>query len=85
MILTLWLLRRPTLSSRKLIQTQCITSYPHKVNTLTLSSLGHVYAAGGLLALAHDYRIMREERGWFCLPEINLPLPFTVSMIELAK
>ena len=50
-----------------------------------IPSIGHVYAAGGLLALAHDYRVMRKERGWFCLPEINLPLPFSVSMIELAK
>ena len=25
---------------------------------------------GAFLALAHDYRIMRNDRGWFCLPEI---------------
>ena len=30
------------------------------------------------MALAHDYRIMRNDRGWFCLPEVNLNLPFPV-------
>lgn len=37
---------------------------------------GHAYAAGGLLALAHDYRVMRADRGFFCLPEIDLRLAF---------
>ncbi|EDV29883.1 Enoyl-CoA delta isomerase 1, peroxisomal [Trichoplax sp. H2] len=37
---------------------------------------GHCFAGGGLLFLAHDYRIMRKERGWFCLPEIHLKMTF---------
>ena len=33
---------------------------------------GHAFAAGGMMALAHDFRVMRADRGWFCLPEIDL-------------
>jgi enoyl-CoA hydratase/carnithine racemase len=44
---------------------------------------GHAYAAGGLLALAHDYRIMRTDRGYFCLPSIDVGIPFTAGMAAL--
>src|ERR1700744_3083622 len=44
---------------------------------------GHTYAAGAMLALAHDQRVMRSDRGWFCLPEVDLGIPFTPGMTEL--
>ena len=33
---------------------------------------GHAFGIGAMLALAHDRRVMRADRGWFCLPEIDL-------------
>lgn len=45
----------------------------------------HTFAGGGLLALAHDYRIMREDRGYFGLPEIDVRIAFTPGMTELVK
>lgn len=46
---------------------------------------GHAYAAGGLLALAHDYRVMRADRGFFCLPEIDLRMAFPAGMSALVQ
>jgi enoyl-CoA hydratase/carnithine racemase len=35
---------------------------------------GHAFAGGGMLAMAQDFRIMRRDRGYFCLPEIDLAM-----------
>ena len=46
---------------------------------------GHVYAGGAMMAMAHDFRIMRSDRGWFCLPEVKLGMPFSLGMMALLK
>ncbi|MFC8015209.1 enoyl-CoA hydratase/isomerase family protein [Streptomyces cinereoruber] len=46
---------------------------------------GHCYAAGAMLALAHDFRFMRADRGFFCLPEVDLKIPFDDGMTALIK
>jgi enoyl-CoA hydratase/carnithine racemase len=37
---------------------------------------GHAFGIGALLALAHDQRVQNRDRGWFCLPEIDLRMRF---------
>ena len=44
---------------------------------------GHCFAAGAMVALCHDVRIMRNDRGWFCLPEVDIRIPFTEGMNSL--
>lgn len=44
---------------------------------------GHCIAAGALLALAHDYRVMRADRGFFSLPSVDVGIPFTRGMTAL--
>lgn len=46
---------------------------------------GHVFAAGAMLALAHDARVMRADRGFFCLPEVDIQIPFTPGMGALIQ
>ncbi|MFN2425062.1 MAG: enoyl-CoA hydratase-related protein [Candidatus Binatia bacterium] len=46
---------------------------------------GHVFAGGAMLALAHDWRVMRSDRGFFCLPELDLGMPLPVGMRSLIK
>ncbi len=46
---------------------------------------GHSFAGGGMLALAHDYRVMRSDRGYFCLPEIDILIPLVDGMTALIR
>jgi enoyl-CoA hydratase/carnithine racemase len=46
---------------------------------------GHAFAAGAMLALAHDLCVMRADRGYFCLPEVDLGIPFTPGMNALIR
>lgn len=44
---------------------------------------GHAFGAGAMLALAHDIRVMRTDRGYFCLPEVDLRMGFSPGMHSL--
>ena len=46
---------------------------------------GHAFGAGAMLAAAHDFRVMREDRGFFCLPEVDIQIPFTEGMAALLQ
>ncbi|HEX3956778.1 MAG TPA: enoyl-CoA hydratase-related protein [Trebonia sp.] len=46
---------------------------------------GHVFAAGAMFSLAHDFRVMRADRGFWCLPEADINLPFTPGMSALIQ
>jgi enoyl-CoA hydratase/carnithine racemase len=45
----------------------------------------HVFAGGALLALTHDYRVMREDRGYFGLPEVDFGIAFTQGASDLVR
>lgn len=46
---------------------------------------GHAFAAGAFLALACDYRLMREDRGWFCISEVDVGVPIDIPMMKLVS
>ena len=46
---------------------------------------GHSFGAGAVMCLAHDYRVMRADRGFFCFPEIDLRLRFRPGMMALVQ
>ncbi|MFI6569838.1 enoyl-CoA hydratase-related protein [Nocardia fluminea] len=46
---------------------------------------GHAFGAGAMLAIAHDYRVMREDRGYYCFPEVDINIPFTPGMAALIQ
>jgi enoyl-CoA hydratase/carnithine racemase len=53
---------------------------------ITVAALqGHTFAAGAMLSLAHDFRIMRADRGYWCLPEADINIPFTPGMSALIQ
>jgi Delta3-Delta2-enoyl-CoA isomerase len=48
---------------------------------LTVAAVnGHAFAAGAMFASAHDYVVMRQDRGYWCIPEVDLGLPLTEAM-----
>jgi len=53
---------------------------------ITVAALqGHTFAAAAMLSLAHDLRVMRADRGIWCLPEADGNIPFTHAMSALIQ
>ncbi len=61
----------------------------HRVLVLPVATVaalnGHAFGAGAILALAHDARVMRIDRGLFCLPEVDLGFDFPPLMSALIR
>jgi enoyl-CoA hydratase len=46
---------------------------------------GHTFAAGLFMAAHIDFRLMREDRGWICLPEVDINIPLLPGMIAICQ
>ena len=46
---------------------------------------GHAFGAGAQLAVAHDYKVMRSGRGFFCMPEIDMKVPLHPGMTAILQ
>jgi Delta3-Delta2-enoyl-CoA isomerase len=46
---------------------------------------GHVYAGGAILATTLDFRLMREDRGFFCFPEVDIKILFSPVMYDILR
>ena len=46
---------------------------------------GHAFAAGAFLALSCDYRIMRQDRGWFSVSEVDVGVPIPSAMMGILR
>ncbi|KAJ1342571.1 hypothetical protein BSLG_002888 [Batrachochytrium salamandrivorans] len=59
----------------------------HKLLTFRMPTVaainGHAFAAGLMFALAHDYRVMRSDRGFLCMNEVDMPSPLTPGMTSI--
>jgi enoyl-CoA hydratase/carnithine racemase len=81
-----WLLGHPDEAGAYLAQVQGLLSRLLTLPMATVAAIqGHCFAAGAMLALAHDWRTMRADRGFLCLPEVDLGIPFTIGMDALIR
>ncbi|XP_060084633.1 uncharacterized protein LOC132563889 [Ylistrum balloti] len=44
---------------------------------------GHAFAGGAFLAMSHDYRVMRSDRGWISWNETHLKMRFGDMLLDL--
>ena len=59
-----------------------VTLYPKP----TIAALnGHTFGAGVFLAAHMDFRLMREDRGWVCMPESDIDIPLLPGMIAICQ
>ncbi|MCP9211985.1 enoyl-CoA hydratase-related protein [Streptomyces sp. NEAU-Y11] len=81
-----WLLAHSDQASDYLVSAQDLMARVLTLPVVTVAALqGHTFAAGAMLSLAHDFRVMRADRGWWCLPEVDIAMPFTDGMAALIQ
>lgn len=81
-----WFLAHPDRADAFVADVQALFARVLTLPMVTVAALqGHTFAAGAMLSLAHDLRVMRADRGYWCLPEADLGIPFTVGMSALIQ
>ncbi len=59
-----------------------VLAYP----MLTVAAItGHAFAGGAFLSFAHDFRFMRSDRGWLCMPEVDINIPLGPVFLALSR
>jgi enoyl-CoA hydratase/carnithine racemase len=68
------------------VQVHALLARMLSLPVVTVAALqGHTFAAGAMLSLTHDVRVMRADRGYWCLPEADINIPFTPGMSALIQ
>lgn len=81
-----WLLANPAQGQGYAARIEVLLARVLAAPLHTVAALpGHAFGGGAMLALAHDSRVMRADRGFWCLPEAALGLPFQPGMAALIQ
>jgi enoyl-CoA hydratase/carnithine racemase len=81
-----WLGAHPDQHERYVADVQALLARVLGLPVVTVAALqGHTFAAAAMLSLAHDLRVMRADRGFWCLPEADIGMPFTPGMSALIQ
>ncbi|XP_031270473.1 enoyl-CoA delta isomerase 1, peroxisomal-like [Pistacia vera] len=78
-----------SIQSNLLLMSQKLQSLIHDLITLPMPSIaaisGHVSAAGVFLALSHDYVLMRKDRGFLYMSELDIGMTIPAVYIALLE
>ena len=81
-----WLLAHPGRQQDYVASVHALLARMLALPMITVAALqGHTFAAGAMFSLAHDFRVMRADRGYWCLPEAEIGIPFTPAMSALIQ
>jgi enoyl-CoA hydratase/carnithine racemase len=81
-----WIFAHPESQMAYVMSVQDLLARLLTLPMVTVAAIpGHVFAGGAMLSLAHDLRVMRADRGFWCLPEADINLPFTPGMSALIQ
>ena len=79
-----WLLANPDSAREFLHEIHRLWGRILGLDCITVAAVnGHCFGAGALLSSAHDRIVMREDRGYWCMPEVDLALPVSEKMAAL--
>lgn len=81
-----WLMATPDAHGGYLATVQALLARVLAFPVVTVAAVqGHAFGAGAMLPLAHDFRVMRADRGFWCLPEADIKLPIPEGMTALVQ
>jgi len=81
-----WLARDPDRAAEYLTAIYRLLGRVLGFPAITVAAVnGHAFGGGALLAVAHDFAVMRADRGYWCMPEADLGLPLTAEYVSLLK
>ncbi|WP_419993611.1 enoyl-CoA hydratase-related protein [Streptomyces boninensis] len=81
-----WLGAHPEEMGSYLADVQQLFARLLELPLITVGALqGHTFAAGAMLSLSLDLRVMRADRGFWCLNEADIGLPFAPGMAALIR
>lgn len=79
-----WLASAPDRASEYLAAVYRLLGRVLGFPALTVAAVnGHAFGAGALLATAHDVAVMRQDRGYWCMPEADLGLPLSPQFLSV--
>ncbi|OOC53998.1 MULTISPECIES: enoyl-CoA hydratase-related protein [Nocardiopsis] len=81
-----WLMANADSQSAYVISVHALLARVLSLPMITVAAMqGHTFAAGAMFSLAHDFRVMRADRGYWCLPEVDINIPFAPGMSALIQ
>ncbi len=79
-----WLATEPTRAAAYLTAIYRVLGRMMAFPAITVAAVnGHAFGGGALLAATHDFAVMREDRGYWCMPEADLGLALTPQYLSV--